>query len=240
METNYETGSDPATGLTEYMSQDHDLRDHTGRDLDEQQKEQFEQQAARNGFSRQIVLSPDGDHLSADELDRATRETLNEWTRDHDTTEYVYSVHEDTDNPHAHIAATATRDSQDLWMDDDDLRELQDEIAADRFRDHTTERQRRLMTEQGREQELAREDRERELAAQLQDRDSEPEPERDQEDRGIDRDDVGLGMAAAGEAASAIDLFKTPWKIAQESRRKQREEQRRKQDRERDHGGRSR
>jgi hypothetical protein len=35
-------------------------------------------------------------------------------------------------------------------------------------------------------------------------------------------------------------LFKTPWKIAQESRRKQREEQRRKQDRERDHGGRSR
>ena len=141
LETNYETGSDPGTGLTRYMGRDgHELRDHTGRTLDDDEIQQFNERAAENEFSRQLVLAPDRDDLSDQELDRAVRQTMNDWTGDHNDTEYVYSVHEDDGNNHVHVAATSG-DSNDLWMDKPDIRELRDDVAAEKFQDYSLDRQ---------------------------------------------------------------------------------------------------
>lgn len=246
-DTNYETGSDPGTGLTEYMERDdHEIRAADGRKLDDDEIEQFNEQCAANGFSRQIVLSPERTDLSEEELDKAARKTMNELTEGHNSTEYVYSVHEDTDHSHVHVAATATQDSNEMWLEEDDLRELQDEIAADHFRDHTTERQERLMREQGREQELQREKAERELAdlgdGQEPDPgdllDLAPDPGPDRDDDGLDQEH-GLALMQAGvelsEAGGGV-----PVSIMMEMHREQLREQRDKEQEHEHNRGRSR
>jgi hypothetical protein len=238
-DTNYETGSDPGTGLTEYMGNDHEIRDASGRKLDDDEIEQFNEKCAKNGFSRQIVLSPDRTDLDEQELDKAARRTMNELTEGHNSTEYLYSVHEDTEHSHVHIAATASQDSGEMWLEKDDLRELQDEIAADHFRDHTTERQERLMQEQGREQELQQEQAERELA----DQDQEPDPgdlldlspdrddDQEQEREGID---PSLAFSVAGEMASSSPET-MPASIMLEAYRERQRDRQQERDRQQDH-----
>ena len=247
VETAYETGSDPATGLTRYMGRDgHDLRDHSGQELDDDEIEQFNRKAGENEFSRQLILAPERSDLSEKELDRAARKTLNEWTEDHTTTEYVYAVHEDTDHPHVHVAATATQDSNDLWMETDDIQHLQDDIAADRFRDHTTERQRQQMIEQGREEELRQEDRERQLAEQrqqdqqIQEQEQEQLHEQDQQpDVGHEAAELGAGeLAAAGAVAGDLgaagaEMSPASWLL--EAYREEQREKEQRQQREREH-----
>lgn len=238
-DTNYETGSDPGTGLTQYMERDdHEIRAADGRELDDDEIQDFNEQCAENGFSRQIVLSPDRTDLDEQELDKAARRTMNELTEGHNSTEYVYSVHEDTEHSHVHIAATASQDSGEMWLEEDDLRELQDEIAADHFRDHTTERQERLMREQGREQELQREKAERELADQKQESDPsdlldlapgrDDDHEQEQEREGID---PSLALSVGSELASSSPET-LPASIMLEAYRERQREQERERERE--------
>lgn len=216
VETGYETGSDPATGLTNYMGRDdHDLRDHAGRDLDDDEIQEFNEKAAENGFSRQIILAPERGDLSEKELDRAARKTMNEWTADHNTTEYLYSVHEDTDHPHVHVAATATQDSQDLWMDSEDIDQLRDQTAADHFQDHTTEQQQEMMIEQGREDELRQEQQERQLA----------DLDQQEQDQG---DEIGLALSAASQL-SETSAEMAPAKYLLEAYREEKRDRERQQ-----------
>jgi hypothetical protein len=221
IDTNYQTGSSPATGLTNYLSKDgQEIRDHTGRELDDDEIEQFHERAAENGFSRQIVMAPDR-HMTADELDRAARGTMNEWTADHTTTEYVYSVHEDTETPHVHVAATATQDSRDLFMQEDDIRELRDDIAADHFQDHSLDRQQDQMIEQGRGDDLEAEQQTDQLILAG----SNQQDEQDQ-----DAENYAIYAAAVGELASLTTPETLPISIAAEMYR-----DRNRRDRENDH-----
>jgi hypothetical protein len=241
MDSAYETGSDPGTGLTRYMGDGHDLRDASGRELDDDEIEQFNDECAENGFSRQIVLAPERTDLDEDELDKAARKTMNELTEGHNTSEYVYAVHEDTDHPHVHVAATATEDSGEMWLEEDDLNELRDEIAADHFRDHSTERQKEIMRQQGREEELQREEREKELA----DTDEQPAPvissDQDDHDHDQEQDDMMLYAAAAGELSTFASPESMPISILAEAYRERQREQEQENEHEHEHNrGRSR
>jgi hypothetical protein len=240
MDSAYETGSDPGTGLTRYMGDGHDLRDASGRELDDDEIEQFNDECAENGFSRQIVLAPERTDLDEDELDKAARKTMNELTEGHNTSEYVYAVHEDTDHPHVHVAATATEDSGEMWLEEDDLNELRDEIAADHFRDHST-RQKEIMRQQGREEELQREEREKELA----DTDEQPAPvissDQDDHDHDQEQDDMMLYAAAAGELSTFASPESMPISILAEAYRERQREQEQENEHEHEHNrGRSR
>jgi uncharacterized protein YdeI (BOF family) len=162
-----------------------EIREPAGVEVADEQLNQFHRASEENEHTRQIILSPERE-MSDEELDRATRRTMNDFCEDKDSAEWVYAVHSDEND--VHVAVTGdinySQRSGDMWLDRDDLTELQDEIAADHFRDHTTEPQRELMIEQGREDELREEQ-------QL----------RDSDDR--DRDSNALaGLQVAKEAAT--------------------------------------
>jgi hypothetical protein len=147
--------------LTNYMSRDgHELRTPSGLEMTDEQLNQFHRVSEENEHTRHIILSPKRE-MSEKELDRATRRTMNEFTEDKPSAEWCYSVHAGENENDVHVACTGDIDySQkqgDMWLEKDDLQELQDEIAADHFADHTTEPQRELMIEQDRADELQRE-----------------------------------------------------------------------------------
>jgi hypothetical protein len=150
-----------AQDLTNYMTRDgHELRTPSGMEMTDEQLNQFHRESEENEHTRHIILSPKRE-MSEKELDRATRATMNEFTEDKPSAEWCYSVHSDDGENDVHVACTGDIDySQqqgDMWLEKDDLTELQDEIAADHFKDHTTEPQRELMLDQGRDDELQRE-----------------------------------------------------------------------------------
>lgn len=53
---------------------------------------------------------------------------MNDFLEDRPTASYIYALHEDTDNPHAHVALTGER--RDLYMNQEDI---------DQVRDHANE-----------------------------------------------------------------------------------------------------
>lgn len=202
---------DPQTGgasnLTRYMGRDgHSVRGPSGRELDDDELEQFNAKSDDYGFTRHFILAPDRSDYTEAELDRATRRTMNEFTADHDTTQWVYSVHRDDDKerPDVHVAATATKESGDLWFDDNEpIRRLRDDIAADHFEDHSLDQQQEQMRVQGRDEEL---DREQEPTVDL----------------GGDDDDLGVIDGLKIAKAAVEDQQKR----ARENKRQQQQKQR--------------
>jgi hypothetical protein len=151
-------GANDASNLTNYMSKEgHSLKNPAGNDMDETELNQFIEKSERYGFTRHFVLAPERDDLREEELDRAARKSMNEWSEGKDTLEYCYAVHNDDDNNHVHVAATASKDSGDLWFDteqdENEYTRLRDDIAADHFNDHSLDVQQEQITEQEREQE---------------------------------------------------------------------------------------
>lgn len=95
---------------------------------------------------------------------------MRELTQDRPSVRYVYSVHRDTDHPHAHVVLTGTK--EDLYMDVEDIDRVRAK-ATENFR----EAERRAECEVGT-------DRQSRMLAEAMGRSSageaeaEPEPER--------------------------------------------------------------
>lgn len=162
--------SKSAQGLTNYMSKrGHELKGSHGHEMTDEEIERFHDRTEEEGFTRHLMLGPERSDLSDEELDRATRRSLNEWYQEEDMQdmEYVYSIHNDEGNSHVHVACTASKESGDLWVDstqdESKIDRLRDDIAADHFRDHTLDQQQEQMLDQGREDELRQEQAERDL-----------------------------------------------------------------------------
>lgn len=224
VDTDYSKGS--AEALTNYMSHDQtEIRGPDGSELSDEELDRLHAKSEANEFTRQIILSPERDDLTEEELDRATRRTMTEWTADHSTTEWAYAIHEDKESPDIHVAATATKDSQDLWMDTEDIQELRDDIAADHFGDHSLDRQQDQMIEQGREDELEQEQQEQLMLGGSSDN--------DQEEQDSHIDDAAIVAAAGAELASLSSPETLPISIAAEAYEERRKEQQQEQQRNR-------
>lgn len=130
--TSYREGS--AAQLLAYIGRDNTpIKDRTGRELSIGEQAHFISQSESYEFEREIIVSPDHpEELSDREIELRTRQTMREFTQDRPTARYVYAVHRDTENTHAHVALTGTR--EDLYMDREDVNQVR-ECAAERFRD---------------------------------------------------------------------------------------------------------
>lgn len=153
-----------AGGLTNYMTKNgHSIKASHGQEMTDEEVERFHDRSEEEGFTRHLILAPERSDLSDEELDQAARESMAEWYENEDMQdmEFCYSIHNDQGNSHVHVAATASKESGDLWVDstrdNNKITRLRDDIAADRFRDHSTERQQQMMVEQDREAELVAE-----------------------------------------------------------------------------------
>lgn len=209
VQTTYRDGG--ATNLLDYMEREGSpLRDRTGRELSREQREKFVAKSERHNVQRDLIISPaNGKELTDRDLDRGTRRTMREFTRDRRTATYAYAVHRDTEHPHVHVAVTGEK--RDLYMDREDIAETR-EVAHEQYQTRSWNRERdlkqRLDRERDRDREQGREtpghsgvepfraDPEtplQERQRERQEREKEKERKREQE-RNFDRDrDRGLG-----------------------------------------------
>ena len=141
---------DGAGDLVRYIERgdDRDLRNEAGRSLSDREVDRFIDRSQQRGFTRSVVLSiPDhadeNPWLSDRQVERETRQTMNDQLRDAPGARYVYGVHEDTDHRHAHIALTGPERDLTWTRDDlDRLRERADERFIERHRDRPLDRER--------------------------------------------------------------------------------------------------
>ena len=124
--------------LVEYIEQEKveekdkvraELRDSIGRELSEEEIEEFVENSKGDNFSRQIVFSsaPEND-LSEQEMREKTERVMNDYIDGKPSAHYLYGVHEDTDQIHSHAAVRGDR--RDLFMDTDDLKDMK--VEAER------------------------------------------------------------------------------------------------------------
>ena len=124
--------------LLAYIGREGDtpVYDRAGRPLSSAQKARFIAASDRHQFNRHLIISPEnGSELSNDELGRETRRTLEEFTKGRPSATYAYTVHRDTEHPHAHIALTGEK--TDLYMDRkaiERVREQANERMVERYR----------------------------------------------------------------------------------------------------------
>ena len=142
VDTDYQRGG--AGDLMSYMERgDHTLRDSTGKEMTAAEKAEFLEKSEEHEFERQIIIAPEREDLSDDQLHRRTRETINEYIDDQPTADYCYAVHNsDDERAHVHVAATGDIDNGDLYMERDDIQELRDDIAAEKFADRSLDQRR--------------------------------------------------------------------------------------------------
>ena len=139
-----------AGDLVRYIERgdDRDLRNEAGRSLSDREVDRFVRRSQQRGFTRSVVLSipdhaDDNPRLSDRQVERETRQTMNDQLRDAPGARYVYGVHEDTDHRHAHIALTGPERDLTWTRDDlDRLRERADERFIERHRDRPLDRER--------------------------------------------------------------------------------------------------
>ena len=148
VETDYQQSG--AGNLVDYIRRDReqdagatvDLRNPAGRELSDPEVDQFVDKSREFGFQRHLIVSPDPTgQYSPEEVQANTREVMNQEFARQPTTDYVYAVHQNTDFPHAHVAATGKQ--AELEMNLEDIREMSEraETAFEepaRTRDPTT------------------------------------------------------------------------------------------------------
>lgn len=127
----YQRGS--AADLMDYVEHEQgaELKDHMGRPLDGERQQQMIDKSEREQFQRHGIISPENaEKLDKSQIERATRDTMHEVTKDRESVQWAYTVHEDGgDRPHAHVVMVG--DEEDLAMYPDELAEVR-EIAADK------------------------------------------------------------------------------------------------------------
>lgn len=117
-----EMGS-PVEQLVEYLDESQGLFDRCGSEMDESAKQRFIDASSECGMGRLLTFSPDDDQdLSDTELSKATRRTMGEYLEGKYSTDYLFAVHRDTEQPHTQVAVVGNED--DLHMDRADIEEL--------------------------------------------------------------------------------------------------------------------
>lgn len=142
METNYrraggkgEAGGGSGGGvgqMVNYLDKDHaTMYDGMGRELDEQDLNEFARESKQNRFQRMVTFSPPENHdLTDSQMSLHARETLDEYLQERPEASYVYTIHHDKDVPHVQAAMTGSKD--DLAMYDEQIEELQN-ITVEKF-----------------------------------------------------------------------------------------------------------
>lgn len=160
-----------ARDLMDYISREGDtpVYSRSGREMTESEREQFITKSERHQFERHMIISPEnGEQLSNDELARETRRTMEDFTKDRPSATFAYTVHRDTEHPHAHVAMTGEK--TDLYMDKHDIdtvRENANErmVENDRYK-HRSKDKDRERQQQERQQALEDERKRREREEQ--------------------------------------------------------------------------
>lgn len=113
-----------AADLVQYIKRDDKrqvpVKNHTGRELDQEQLQQFIDVSEEYGMERHFIIAPDPEAgFDPDEVDRNVRTVMNDWRGDRRGTQYVYAVHGHDQRPHAHVAVTGRKDA--LRMNKQDI-----------------------------------------------------------------------------------------------------------------------
>lgn len=109
----YHAGDD----LLSYIDKtENPVRDRTGRAQSSARTEAFLSKTENKQYVEHWVFSPkNADELSNENISIAVRNTMREHLKDGKRATYCYSVHDDVENTHAHIALTGKEN--DLMMD---------------------------------------------------------------------------------------------------------------------------
>ncbi|KZX49730.1 relaxase/mobilization nuclease domain-containing protein [Haloarcula sp. K1] len=135
LQTDYDKSG--AGNLVDYIRRDRDqdagatvdLRNPAGRELSDSEVNRFVDKSREFGFQRHLIVSPDptGEY-SPEEVRDNTRDVMNQEFARQPTTDYVYAVHQNTDFPHAHVAATGKQ--SELEMGREDIRQMREQAAT--------------------------------------------------------------------------------------------------------------
>lgn len=140
-----------AGDLMNYISREGEtpVRGRDGRPMSDAEKDRFIARSERHEFERHMIIaSENGNQLSNEELGKETRRTMDDFTRGRPSATYAYSIHDDTEHKHAHVAVTGEK--TDLYMDREDIERTR-ENANERMVEN--ERYRQRQREQKRDQE---------------------------------------------------------------------------------------
>lgn len=106
-----------------------DLRNPAGRELSDPEVNRFVDKSQEFGFQRHMIVSPDPTgQYSPEEVSANTRELISREFARQPTTDYVYGVHQNTEFPHAHVAATG--EPAELELDRNEIQQLRQQAAT--------------------------------------------------------------------------------------------------------------
>lgn len=148
--TDYRRGS--TRRLVNYIDRDenHELKNRAGQTMTDEEREIFNKRSEYHEFERHMILSPDSDEYSEQEVEEATRDSINSYFEGDETVDFCYSVHRDEQGPHAHVALTG--DADELSMYQDDLQEFREQ-SEEQFLEREQTLDREIMQENGLEHE---------------------------------------------------------------------------------------
>lgn len=148
--TDYRRGS--TRRLVNYIDRDenHELKNRAGQTMTDEEREIFNKRSEYHEFERHMILSPDSDEYSEQEVEEATRDSINSYFEGDETVDFCYSVHHDDNGPHTHVALTG--DADELSMYQDDLQEFREQ-SEEQFLEREQTLDREIMQENGLEQE---------------------------------------------------------------------------------------
>lgn len=149
-----------AGDLMNYISREGEtpVRGRSGRPMSEAEKDRFIARSERHQFERHMIIAPqNGNDLSNEELGRETRRTMDDFTEGRPSATYAYTVHDDTEHKHAHVAVTGEK--TDLYMDRDDIENVRENanermVENERYQQRKREQQREQQRQQQLESEL--------------------------------------------------------------------------------------
>lgn len=118
----------PVWRLTEYIDKKLGVRDRCGFELDGVGKAQWIEQTIGDEMGRLLTISPSAP-VGEDLLDSLTRRAVEEYLGGRYSADYIYSIHDDTDHLHSHVALSGAR--EDLKMDQEDIDDLKTAISQE-------------------------------------------------------------------------------------------------------------
>jgi hypothetical protein len=181
-----------AGDLVKYIGRDRErdgrqkvpLRNQAGRELTEEEIQQFIEQSREFGFERHLIVAPDPDGgYTPAEVGENTRRLAQQQFGREPQTRYLYGVHTDSCHPHAHVAATGREEV--LRMDRREIQRLRSR-ARSQFREKERLKERNVDRDQERAEERREQAHEKELDPEARkeaepDQEMIPEPDREPE-----------------------------------------------------------
>jgi hypothetical protein len=127
-----------AGDLMSYMAKNNaTLHNRVGMEMTPAEQEDFQNKSEYHEFTRDYIISPADNDLSDEEMQEAVRDSVDDYF-DGPSVDFCYAVHDDIirdendelpeeiteDDPELHAHVAVTGQEEDLYMDDDDLRDF--------------------------------------------------------------------------------------------------------------------